>query len=107
MTGDGTPIFFHRDARPETCEVCLWIRDNDGDQLLEHTKTRICMSLLLDDLREARHPVHMQQLHRAGFGFPGPDHPLEPRHWLWALLLTPAFMITLDEEKLAQEGMPA
>lgn len=92
--------FFHREPVPQICDVCAWVLDHEGaDQLLEHTKTRIAIGLMVENLREAGHPLHMLQLHQAGFGFPGPDHPLEPRHWLWALVVMPGFMIGLDPEK--------
>ena len=99
-------FFFHREPIPVTCDVCAWVQANDGDQLLEHTKTRFAIAIMADQLREAGHPLHMLQLHRAGFGYPGPDHPFEPRHWFWALLVMPGFLISLDETRGSEEEIP-
>ena len=101
-----TMYFFHREPIPAVCDVCQWVRNHDGaDQLVEHTKTRLAIGLMVDDLHEASRPMRMLQLHRAGIGYPGPDHPLEPRHWFWALLVMPGFLISLDEEKASEEGV--
>lgn len=94
--GDDELYFFHREPQPETCDVCLYARYHpEADQLLEHTSTRISTSLMADALAAAGHPLHMLQLHRSTFGFSGPEHPVEPRHWLWALLVYPDFRIAL------------
>jgi hypothetical protein len=44
------------------------------------------------------------QLYRASIGFPGPEHELAPRHWFWALLIMPGFLIELDEATATEEG---
>ena len=95
--------FFHRDPLPDVCDVCAYVRDPaDADQLIEHTMVRAAIGLMVDDLTTEERPTRMSQLHRAGIGFPGPDYPIEPRHWFWALMVMPGFLITLDERAAEQ-----
>lgn len=89
--------FFHREPMPAVCDVCAYVQATpEADQLVEHTKVRIAIGLMVEDLGEYGTPMHMVQLHRSTFGFPGPEHTIEPRHWFWALLVYPGFRITLD-----------
>jgi hypothetical protein len=98
--------FFHPTPVPDECDVCAYVRDTDGeDQLLEHTGVRIAVGLMVEDLLNEGRPMRMIQLHRAGIGHPGPDHPIAPRHWFWALLVMPGFLIALDEVVTAAEGV--
>ena len=98
MESDDSELYIlHRVPRPEVCDICLYVRDTVGaDQMLEHTQTRIAVGLMLDDLQREGHPMHMIQLHRRAMPLPGDQHPIEPRHWLWALLIYPAFAIALE-----------
>ena len=97
--------FLHREPIPDECDVCAYVRDHEqADQLLEHTGVRIAVGLMVEDLLAEGHPMRMIQLHRSGFGYPGPDHPIEPRHWFWALLVMPGFLISLDVEAAEEEG---
>jgi hypothetical protein len=95
-------LFFHPVPQPDVCDVCAYVRDETGaDQLVEHTQTRVAIGLMIDDLRAEGQPMHMLQLHRSTFGYPGPEHRIEPRHWFWALLVYPALLVMLDETREA------
>lgn len=99
MESDDDELYLlHRRPRPDVCDICLYVRDTVGaDPLLEHTQTRIAIGLMFEDLQEAGHPMRMVQLHRRAMPLPGDQHPIEPRHWLWALLIFPSFVIDLQK----------
>ncbi|MCK9497085.1 MAG: hypothetical protein M0R75_16550 [Dehalococcoidia bacterium] len=89
----------HRDRQPTTCEVCNFLETHPYlDRMLEHTLTMLAGGTLLQDLEEAEGALSMRSIYTGLFAgsAPGRPAPLEPRHWLLALLAAPEVRLTLD-----------
>ena len=91
-------MFEHHDPpTPATCDVCAYVRDNpNADQRLEHTVTEIATAYLLEDLEQVGGgPLRLDQIAVSSIGHPGPQQPIEPRHWFWALMTERRLVISL------------
>ncbi|MCK9486743.1 MAG: hypothetical protein M0R73_08600 [Dehalococcoidia bacterium] len=89
-------IEFHNPRRPDTCEVCRYLLERpEYDARREHTLSMIAQAIILDDLRDASGPLAMRSVYQETIGFPGPQHRIEPRHWLLALLESPEVRLLL------------
>ena len=94
-------IEFHEPPIPDSCEVCRYLEQHvDLDSRREHTLAMIAQAILIQDLEDSGTPLRMSSIHIESIGFPGPQHPLEPRHWLLALLDSPEIRLSLTEENL-------
>ena len=88
----------HVDRLPAACEVCRYLERNPYlDRRLEHTLTMLAGGTLFQDLRETQTPLSIRSIYTETFAgdTPGRPAPLEPRHWLLALLAAPEIKLTL------------
>jgi hypothetical protein len=79
--------------------VCNYLQRNPYlDRQLEHTLTMLAGGNLLQDLSQAEGPLAMRGIYTETFagGAPGNPAPLEPRHWLLAMLAAPEIKLSLD-----------
>lgn len=94
------PLVQQHTARfPTTCEVCRYLETHPYlDRRLEHTLTMLAGANMLQDLQEARGPLSMRSIYVETFAgdAPGRPAPLEPRHWLLALVSAPEIRLTLE-----------
>ncbi|MDA1240036.1 MAG: hypothetical protein O2798_04250 [Chloroflexi bacterium] len=96
----------HTDRPPSTCAVCHYLETNPYlDRRLEHTLAMLAGGNLLQDLREAGGPLPMRSIYTETFAgdAPGRPAPLEPRHWLLALIAAPEIKLTLDPLEATDE----
>ena len=89
---------YHDPPTPETCDVCSYVRDHpEVDLRLEHTMTQIATAYLIEDLEDvAGGPLRLSEVAVSSIGHPGPQQPIEPRHWFWALMTERGLLISLD-----------
>lgn len=59
--------------------------------------TMTAAGFIADDIRDFGQPRSFQAIAVSSIGWPGPQQPIEPRHWYWALMEQPFFMISIDE----------
>ena len=78
---------YHSTPQPATCDVCLYSVEHDLNCGYEHARARVATALLLEDLENLEgESAALSALALTRFGKePGPVHPLEPRHWYWAM----------------------
>lgn len=90
---------FHEEPRPEACDVCRYVLDHALDCAYEHSRTRVATAFLLSDLEDLTGgSASLSSLAVAAAGVePGPVHPLEPRHWFWAMFHHPDIRISLRD----------
>lgn len=96
----------HTDRRPTTCEVCRYLEANPYlDRRLEHTLTMLAGGTLFQDLAGADGSLSMQSIYTEEFApsAAGRPAPLDPRHWLLALLAAPEIRLTLDRMERPDE----
>lgn len=62
----------------------------------------IAQSILISDLEKAPAPKPLRAIAQSSIGFPGPQIPIEPRHWYWALMQFPDARISLAPEEERQ-----
>ena len=91
----------HEGSRPDSCEVCHYLDAHpELDRRLQHTLTRLAGWSLDNDLREAGGtPLPMRSIYVESFAgdAPGRSVPLDPHHWLLALLSAPEIKLTIEE----------
>lgn len=90
---------FHDKAQPETCDVCKYAIEHELDCAYEHSRTRVAAAFLLQDLGELNsgETTKLSSLAVSETGVaPGPVHPLEPRHWFWALYYESTIRLSLE-----------
>jgi hypothetical protein len=89
----------HRDRRPAACEVCRFLETHPHlDRLLTHTLTSMAGQVLLEDLEALGGPRSLRAIYTEEYAgaSPGRPAPLEPYHWLLALLAAPEVKLVLD-----------
>lgn len=65
---------------------------------LEHTMTRIATAYLVQDLENVGGgSLRLSEIAVSSIGYPGPQQPIEPRHWFWALMTEATLRISLDQ----------
>jgi hypothetical protein len=90
----------HRGSRPDSCEVCRYLQLHpELDRQLPHTLTMLAGWLLLEALKDgdalSMRSIYLEQFAGAS---PGQPAPLEPYHWMLALLAAPEVKLQLLEE---------
>lgn len=87
----------YHDQPNADCDVCRYAVRHDLDCGYEHARARVALAWLLQDLEELSGGVAaLSSLAVEAVGIePGPVHPLEPRHWFWALFFAPEIGIIL------------
>ncbi len=90
---------YHDPPTPATCDVCAYVSEHAGaDQRLEHTMTRIATAYLVQDLEHVGGgSLRLSEIAVSSIGYPGPQQPIEPRHWFWALMTEATLRISLDQ----------
>ena len=90
----------HRGSRPEACEVCRYLQLHpELDRMLMHTLTMLAGWMLLEDIQAlGGGPVSMRSIYTEQFAgdSEGRPAPLEPHHWMLALLAAPEIKLTLE-----------
>lgn len=87
---------YHDDPQPELCHVCAYAREtSDADQRLEHTLTLTAAAVISLDIEQFGQPRSFRAIAIESIGWPGPEQPIEPRHWYWALIEEPRFMVSI------------
>jgi hypothetical protein len=89
---------FHRQPQPDICDVCLYVEEHELDCAYEHARARLATTFLLEDLaalpRQETTRLSALAVRSSGFA-PGPVHPIDPRHWFWAMYHEPEIRISL------------
>jgi hypothetical protein len=90
---------YHARPEPDACDVCRYAVEHALDCGYEHARTRVATAFLLEDLEELHGATtRLSSLAVAEAGFePGSVHPLEPRHWFWAMFHEPRIRVSLEE----------
>ena len=87
---------YHAEPVPEVCDVCKYMVEHELDCGYEHARTNVALAWLIQDLGDAGESVRLSAVAVSGAGVePGPVHPLEPRHWFWAMFHEPEIRISL------------
>ena len=92
----------HPEPIPGICDVCRYAMDEGLDNESEHALTRLATLLLIHDLEEmGGGPLRLSGL--AVSIFPpvdqGPQHPIAPRHWFWAIFHEPDVQLVLRRDR--------
>lgn len=90
-------LAFHPRPEPQGCDVCKYAIEHELDCGYEHARARIASAFLLQDLEElGGGTTKLDSLAVTEVGLePGPVHPLELRHWFWAMFYEPTIRISL------------
>ena len=90
---------FHEVPQPEACDVCRYAQEQQLDCAYEHARARVATSFMIQDLSDLNgRTASLGSLAVASVGVePGPVHPIEPRHWFWAMFFAPEIRIGLRE----------
>ena len=88
---------YHVNPLPNSCDVCRYAVQNELDCAYEHARARVALVWLLQDLQSLEgESASLSSLAVESVGIePGPVHPLEPRHWYWAMFYSPEIRISL------------
>ena len=89
----------HRTNRVDGCEVCRYLDLHPLlDRMLAHSLTRLAGWTLEGDLESADSPLSMRGIYVEQFAAdsPGRPAPLEPEHYLLALLAAPEIKLAIE-----------
>ncbi len=79
---------YHTHPVPTACDVCAYVVAHGLDCAYEHARVRLATEWLLEDLEDLEsETAALLGLAVSHVGIePGPVHPMDPRHWVWAML---------------------
>lgn len=93
---------YHREPIPDVCDVCRYAVEHSLDCGYEHARARLATLFLQQDLEDLEGTTRLSSIAVSHTGFePGPVHPLDPRHWFWAMFYEPQVRLSWREEQTA------